>query len=157
MIEKKVSTSIGPLRVLLHSPTSGIVFAEAVDPALVNRVVVTFRVDIQPNKNPHSVLPVGAPCAEHVSVSKVGDTTYSWEPSYALRNKVTEVALETFTSLLSDESLVLEVETSKALDTLTRADTALAQAEEVLQQAQAAREAAANEYNRLLSMAPSKV
>lgn len=130
-----LQTAFGPVEAIFWSPTSVVVFAE--EPLTVNRVPVTFRVDVGVATNPEITIPgkVGL-IAKHTSVRKVGDVW--WEPSWALRGKVEDAVLEAVAAHLEDpafnqsvkgEALARKVERAYAKVEKARAAAAEAEAE----------------------------
>ena len=107
-----------------------------------------------PGKSYVEYLPTGPASVEHVTIRKEGD--FSWEPSWNMRSKVADIALEAFTSVLSDEATAHEVECEKASRELAQAQSKVEQAEKDLAEAKAEREALANALNKILSAGPTQ-
>lgn len=150
-MEKIVATEVGPLRVVLHSPTSAVVFAEADAPVTVNRVEVAFRADIGAETNPHSPN-LGNLIVKHTSIKKVD--SWNWEPSWNMREKVEAIALQAVTDLLADPALAQQVAVDKASQDLARAQSAVEAAQKALDEALQDRQGKANALNALLSASP---
>jgi len=132
MIERTVQTVFGPVEVIVHSATSAIVRAES---ATVNRVAVRLRVDIGPNTNPHSLIPLGEPDANHVTISKPGK--FDWNASWVMRRNVGEVAMGVFNNLMADPAFKREAEIDRVVTDLAYARRDQDKAQEALDEATA--------------------
>jgi hypothetical protein len=139
-----LQTSLGPVEAIFWSPTSVVVFAE--EPLVVNRVPVTFRVDIGIATNPHLIEDPSRPglIAKHTSVRKQGDVW--WEPSWALRDKVDGAVLEAVANHLEDPAFNASVKGEALARKVDQAYAKVEKARAAASEAEAEWFAASEEY-----------
>jgi hypothetical protein len=121
MLTEHVNGAFGPLEVILHSPTSGQV-RTADQPLLVNGVEVTVTAYIAEDKNPHSPTHGGVKI-EYLSIKKPSDTSYKWEPSFKMREKIAVQALAIWQSVLADPAMLAQVKVDKSAVETARAQS----------------------------------
>lgn len=124
-----LQTAIGPVDFIIWSPTSVVAFVDQANPITVNRVPISLRVDFGISENPHSPR-FGEISAQHVSISKVGGD-WTWQPSWTLRDKVTDALLAALEAHLADPEVAFQAQLGHLQREAERARAAATKGQEV--------------------------